>query len=137
MASRLLWPEKTPTFFKPNFIDRFHVFHHSTGTLGIPKDNILTLEEAPKPEGSEAVELKSTNLEHLVLKAAKLMQQHGGHLPLGFFWKAGGKVMGLKLLRFFTFFFGDGRGKIDGGIGMYWVPCRPCLLIHELLEVGP
>ena len=106
MASRLLWPEKIhQPFFKPNFIDRFHVFHHSTGTLGIPKDNILTLEEAPKPEGSEAVELKSTNLEHLVLKAAKLMQQRGGHLPLGFFWKAGvGKVMGLKLLRLFTFF---------------------------------
>eukprot|EP00434_Breviolum_minutum_P024713 symbB.v1.2.021826.t1/scaffold1881.1/size97231/4 len=46
----------------------------------VADDNILTLEEAPKPEGSEAVELKSTNLEHLVLKAAKLMQQHGGHL---------------------------------------------------------
>ncbi len=95
--------------------------NHKTFT-GIPKDNILTLEEVPKQEGSEVVELESTDLEHLVLKAAKLMQQHGGHLPLGFFeWKNGGKVMGLKLLRLFTFFFGGGRGKIDGGIGMYWV----------------
>ena len=58
--------------------------NHKTFT-GIPKDNILTLEEVPKQEGSEVVELESTDLEHLVLKAAKLMQQHGGHLPLGFF----------------------------------------------------